>query len=311
MTSPLRVEKEMTDRIAVTPERLREISAQMSTGATDVQAILARLSRDVAPVRTEWVGAAKVQFNSLWDQLEHDASGLHSVLTGMAKLTECAASAYEATEQNIVNSFDEFLVRPGQVRAGASEPVEAVEVVAVIDDVAGNGLDPSDTVEGWPPAAVEQLVEQSQGEIDEITERFNQIQEALGTTGPESDGVEDAVVTAPEVSPVEGADASDGRAKAGVRMPWSRFMTKAVHESKVREIKLEGKTRERRFKTSDPAVRPGSRLCRLCFTVVAIEPEYIETTDMHVYLCCPNCGQSFPIRHSDAEAVSTPQTPIS
>jgi len=298
----------MTDRIAVTPERLREISAQMSTGATDVEAILSRLSRDVAPVRSEWVGAAKVQFNSLWDQLQHDASGLHSVLTGMAKLTECAATAYEATEQNIVNSFDEFRVRPGQVRAVASKPVE---LVAVVDDVAGNGLDPSDTVEGWPPAAVEQLVEQSQGEIDEITERFNQIQEALGTTEAESDSVEDAVVLATEGRPVEGADSPDGRAKAGVRMPWSRFMTKAVHESKAREVKLEGKTRERRFKTSDPAVRPGSRLCRLCFTVVAIEAEYIETTDMHVYLCCPNCGQSFPIRHSDAEALSTPPTPIS
>jgi hypothetical protein len=225
----------------------------------------------------------------------------------MAKLTECAATAYEATEQNIVNSFDEFLVRPGQVRAVASEPVELATVV----DGTGNGLDPSETVEGWPPAAVEQLVEQSQGEIDEITERFNQIQEALGTTEPEPEGAEDVVVTATEDSAVEDADSSEGRAKAGVRMPWSRFMTKAVHESKVREVKFEGKTRERRFKTSDPAVRPGSRLCRLCFTVVAIEPEYIETTDMHVYLCCPNCGQSFPIRHSDSEALSTPQTPIS
>ena len=303
----------MTDRIAVTPERLREISAQMSTGAADVEAILSRLSRDVAPVRSEWVGAAKVQFNSLWDQLQHDAGGLHSVLTGIAKLTECAATAYEATEQNIVNSFDEFLIRPGVVRAVASEPVEPAEPAAVVDAGVGNGLDHSDVVEGWPPAAVEQLVEQSQGEIDEITERFNQIQEALGTTQSESksESVDELVVTKTEDSAVDDTDSSEGRSKAGVRMPWARFMTKAVHESKVREVKIEGKTRERRFKSSDPAVRPGSRLCRLCFTVVAIEREYIETTDMHVYLCCPNCGQSFPIRHSDSEALSTPQTPIS
>jgi WXG100 family type VII secretion target len=308
MTWRLRVEKEMTDRIAVTPERLREISTQMSTGAADVEAILSRLSRDVAPVRSEWVGVAKVQFNTLWDQLQHDAGGLHSVLTGIAKLTECAATAYEATELNIVNSFDEFRVRPGAVRAA---PTVSVEPAEVIDVGVVSGLEPSDTVDGWPPRAVEQLVEQSQAEVDEITERFNQIQEVLTTTASEYDDTGSLVVTETEADPAEDADPSDGRPKAGVRMPWARFMTKAVHDSKTREIKFEGKIRERRFKTSDPAVRPGSRLCRLCFTVVVIEPECIETTDMHVYLCCPNCGQSFPIRRSDSEALSTPQTPTS
>jgi WXG100 family type VII secretion target len=324
------VEKEMTDRIAVTPERLREISERMSTGAADVEGILSRLSRNVAPVRTEWVGVAKVQFNTLWDQLQQDAGGLHSVLTGIAKLTECAATAYEATEQNIVNSFDEFRIRPGVVRDAAKVPVQVVEVVEIVDAGAGSGLDPSDTVDGWPPPAVEQLVEQSQAalaeqaqvelveqsqaalaeqaEVDEITERFNQIQEVLSTTASESDAVDDLGVTETEGSP---ADDVDGRPKTGARMPWARFMTKAVHDSKAREVKLEGKVRERRFKTSESGVRPGSRLCRLCFTVVVIEPEYIETTDMHVYLCCPNCGQSFPIRHSDSEALSTPPTPIS
>lgn len=308
MTLRLRVEKEMTDRIAVTPERLREISARMTSGATDVEAILSRLSRNVAPVRSEWVGVAKGQFNTLWDQLQHDAGGLHSVLTGIAKLTECAATAYEATEQNIVDSFDEFRIRPGLVRAA---PDESVERVGVPDVVVASGREPSGTVDGWPPPAVEQLIEQSQAEVDEITERFNQIQEVLTTTTPEVDGADSSVATESEDSPAEDTDPSEGRPKAGARMPWARFMTKAVHDSKTRDVKIEGKIRERRFKTSDPAVRPGSRLCRLCFTVVVIEPEYIETTDMHVYLCCPNCGQSFPIRHSDSEALSTPQTPIS
>jgi hypothetical protein len=200
------------------------------------------------------------------------------------------------------------------VPAVSSKPVGSAPAV---DVGVGNGLDASDTVEGWPPSAVEQLVEQSQGEqsqveideIDDITERFNQIQEALTTTACEPEVV-DTVVTEIEDSPVGANDLSEGRPKTSARMPWARFMTKAVHESKVREVKVEGKTRERRFKMSDPAVRPGSRLCRLCFTVVVIEPEYIETTDMHVYLCCPNCGQSFPIRHSDSEALSKPQTPI-
>jgi len=98
----------MASGIAVTPERLRDISAQMSAGAADIKAILSRLSGDVAPVRTEWVGSAQVQFNSLWDQLQQDASSLHSVLTGIAELTQKAAAAYEATEQSIAKSFDEF-----------------------------------------------------------------------------------------------------------------------------------------------------------------------------------------------------------
>jgi WXG100 family type VII secretion target len=110
-------EKAMTSGIAVTPERLREISQQMSVGATDVQAILSKLSGDVAPVRSEWVGAAQAQFNTLWDKLQQDASGLHSALTGIAKLTEKAATAYEAAEQSIAKSFDEFRIERDMVHA--------------------------------------------------------------------------------------------------------------------------------------------------------------------------------------------------
>ncbi len=107
----------MASGIAVTPEKLREISTQMSTGAADVQAILSRLAGDVAPVRSEWVGAAQAQFNALWDQLQQDASGLHSVLTGIAKLTQNAAAAYEAAEQSIAKSFDEFRIERDMVQA--------------------------------------------------------------------------------------------------------------------------------------------------------------------------------------------------
>ena len=107
----------MNSDIAVTPERLREISGHMKTGASDIEAILSRLTSDVAPVRTEWVGSAQTQFNAQWEQLQHDARSLRSVLTGIAKLTEKAASAYEATEQSIANSFDEFRVERDLVHA--------------------------------------------------------------------------------------------------------------------------------------------------------------------------------------------------
>jgi len=100
----------------------------MSTGAADVQAILSRLSGNVAPVRSEWVGAAQAQFNTLWDQLQLDASSLHSVLTGIAKLTENAATAYELTEQSIAKSFDEFRIEQDMVHA----------IAGVFDDLAAS-----------------------------------------------------------------------------------------------------------------------------------------------------------------------------
>ena len=58
---------------------------------------------------------------------------------------------------------------------------------------------------------------------------------------------------------------------------------------------------DRRFRASDPALKPGSRLCRVCARVVVLAPDQIETTEVHVYVRCPHCGGSFPIRHSDVE----------
>jgi hypothetical protein len=61
----------------------------------------------------------------------------------------------------------------------------------------------------------------------------------------------------------------------------------------------EARMLERRFRSWDPSLKPGHRPCRLCLRVVAPGSDAIETTDMHVYIRCPECGGSFPIRHSD------------
>jgi hypothetical protein len=66
---------------------------------------------------------------------------------------------------------------------------------------------------------------------------------------------------------------------------------------------------ERRFRLTDP-LTPGSRQCRVCLRVVALELGYIETTDMHVYVRCPHCGGSFPVRHSDVDALKGGPAPI-
>lgn len=97
----------MTYGISVTPEQLREISAQMSAGAADVESTLSRLAGVVSPLQSEWVGTAQAQFEALWNQWQRDASGLHSALTGIAQLTQNAASSYESTEQSIASSFNQ------------------------------------------------------------------------------------------------------------------------------------------------------------------------------------------------------------
>lgn len=63
----------------------------------------------------------------------------------------------------------------------------------------------------------------------------------------------------------------------------------------------DARVHERRFRTWDPDLKSGSRPCRLCLRVVAIDPGCIEATEVHVYVRCPHCGGSFPIRHSDIE----------
>jgi len=59
--------------------------------------------------------------------------------------------------------------------------------------------------------------------------------------------------------------------------------------------------RDRRFRAPDPALKPGSHPCRVCLRIVDVAPEHIEKTTMYVYVRCPHCGGSFPIRHSDVE----------
>ncbi len=124
----------MASGIAITPDRLREISVRMKNGAADVRAILSRLAGAVEPVGSEWVGAAQIQFKAHWDQLQRDANDLQSVLIGIATLVENAAARYAGTERGIAGTFDAFraeldrlsdLLEPG--RHGLPAPALGVD----------------------------------------------------------------------------------------------------------------------------------------------------------------------------------------
>ena len=97
----------MAGGITVTPEQLQEISAQMSSGAADVESILARLRSIVSPLQTQWMGTAHVQFEALWEQWQRDGNGLQQALIGIAHLTQNAAASYESTEHSIASSFNQ------------------------------------------------------------------------------------------------------------------------------------------------------------------------------------------------------------
>jgi hypothetical protein len=41
--------------------------------------------------------------------------------------------------------------------------------------------------------------------------------------------------------------------------------------------------------------------------MIVLEPHHLEVTPQHVYVRCPHCGGSFPIRHSDVDAFAEPE----
>ena len=97
----------MAGGITVTPEQLMEISAQLASGASEIESILQQLANVVSPLHSEWVGAAQAQFEELWQQWQTDASGLHQALEGVAQLTAQAGQSYASTEQSIASSFNQ------------------------------------------------------------------------------------------------------------------------------------------------------------------------------------------------------------
>jgi WXG100 family type VII secretion target len=101
----MHVEVGLVAAISVTPDQLREISGQLTSGAGDVESILAQLAGAVSPLQGDWVGQAQGRFEALWQEWQTSAKALHEALTGIAQLTQQAGAAYEANEQSIAASF--------------------------------------------------------------------------------------------------------------------------------------------------------------------------------------------------------------
>lgn len=95
----------MAGSITVTPEQLHRIAGQLASGAGEVESILNTLAGMVAPLRSDCIGQAQVQFEALWDQWHTSALSLRQALTGIATLTQQAGPDYECNAHPIAASF--------------------------------------------------------------------------------------------------------------------------------------------------------------------------------------------------------------
>ncbi len=226
----------MASGIVVTPERLREVSAQVGAGAAEVDAILSRLAAAVAPIRVEWTGAAQAQFETLWDQWQRDASDVQTVLTGLAKLIQKAATSYAATDEVLARSFNTFLLEAATNEAGVepvistcgieSDQVHAIvtgfgELVGTLESIVGRGRDLANGANAPLPQAAGQLVEQSNDELTEVSGWFSQMDQFLSASALDSEAVvDDHIGTEADESVIDEAGPPVDRPEASTRPPW-------------------------------------------------------------------------------------------
>jgi 6 kDa early secretory antigenic target len=91
--------------IAVTPEQLQSVGAQLNAGASNIESILSQLAGQVAPLQSEWQGVAQARFQELWAEWQRSSRGIQEALHGISQLTAQAGAHYESTEQGIASSF--------------------------------------------------------------------------------------------------------------------------------------------------------------------------------------------------------------
>jgi WXG100 family type VII secretion target len=91
--------------IRITPEQLMGIGGQVGGSAASIDDQLRRLSAQVAPLGSDWAGAAQARFQELWSQWQRDAAGLQRALQEIATLMSAAGRRYAATEQEVASGF--------------------------------------------------------------------------------------------------------------------------------------------------------------------------------------------------------------
>ena len=91
--------------IRVTPDQLSGVATRLRAGADGIDGTLSQLGADVAPLGSDWAGAAQVRFSQLWQQWQTSSRQLQQALSDIAALMQGAAGDYAANEQAVASRF--------------------------------------------------------------------------------------------------------------------------------------------------------------------------------------------------------------
>jgi WXG100 family type VII secretion target len=92
--------------VRVTPDDLRSVSGNLSSGAGSIQEQLTQMRNQVqALVDGQWEGAASGSFRDLYDKWNASAANLHEALMGISSLLHDTGDVYETTDQELADRF--------------------------------------------------------------------------------------------------------------------------------------------------------------------------------------------------------------
>jgi len=94
--------------IKVTPEQLHALSGRVSASSAQIEGELATLRSTLAPLGSDWAGAAQSRFVALFAEWQAGAEKVHDALTGISALLGQAGLAYADAESRIAASFGQM-----------------------------------------------------------------------------------------------------------------------------------------------------------------------------------------------------------
>ena len=95
--------------IRVTSENLKDTSARLTSGSTELEGSLAQLKSLVDSMGAEWEGAGSQAFAQLYDQFNTAGLQLRESLAGIATMLNQAAVHYDESEEQVRSSFSRSL----------------------------------------------------------------------------------------------------------------------------------------------------------------------------------------------------------
>jgi ESAT-6 family protein len=89
----------MAGRYQATPEQMRQAAVHVARTNEQVQAQLAQLQNQLAPLAGAWKGQAATAFTALMGRWNTDARQLNQALRGIGETIQASGLSYEQAEQ--------------------------------------------------------------------------------------------------------------------------------------------------------------------------------------------------------------------